>query len=300
MTSRRISIVVVVALLTIAACSPSERPATAPSENQDDAAGGGTKTPEKKGEDATGDDKKDGEGETPEGTGSGAETDGSEGSDGSDDLTEGSGEDDHSSAAYPAAGTYSYRQKGFEEFCQGASCERERLPARQPVTIETENAGPDQATVEIEIKSGSRTVRSTTRFDRAHALITKVYVRFAYSGFNFEETYTPEPPVDSLRFPLTAGESWSGSWRDSTSGDYRVAVFDKETLQVGGRSVQAFHYQTFTDFRGQFSGRSKVDTWIDPATKAIVKTDGVLNVTSAFGRYSTSFKTELRSGPEYR
>ena len=60
---------------------------------------------------------------------------------------------------------------------------------------------------------------------------------------------------------------------------------------MGGRSVQAFRYETFTEFRGQFDGRSKVTSWIDPATKAIVKTRGVLNVTSAFGRYSTSFAT---------
>jgi hypothetical protein len=152
----------------------------------------------------------------------------------------------------------------------------------------------------MEVRSSdNRIARSTTRYSREAALITKVYVRFAYEGFVFEETYTPEPPVQSLRFPLTPGASWKGSWEDSTSGDYEVQVFERESLEVGGRSVQAYRIQTFTDFRGQFQGRSKIETWIDPATKAIVKTRGVLNVTSAFGRYSTSFGTQLRSGPGY-
>ncbi|MDQ3941319.1 MAG: hypothetical protein M3238_08215 [Actinomycetota bacterium] len=211
------------------------------------------------------------------------------------------GEDDRSSALFPAAGSYAYSQSGYEEFCQAATCDRQDLPARQPVAVSHAATGPDSGVVVTEIEaSDNRLLRTRTRYDRAHALVTKVYVRFAYEGFTFEETYTPKPPVDSLRFPLRRGAAWSGSWRDSTSGDYRVEVFAPSSVDVGGRSVRAFRVQTFTAFRGQFSGRSKIDTWIDPATKAIVRTRGVLNVTSAFGRYSTSFATRLRSGPDYR
>lgn len=295
MTRGRLSILLLVALLTVTACSSPEPPTSTEAGPAD----GGKKGDDKKRDNDADGNKKKGTGNKRNGSGSGDDGDETDGSEGSDDLTEGSGEDDGSSASYPAPGSYTYSQDGYEEFCQAATCEREELPARQPVSILTDQGGPDGAIVVMEMRSGNRLVRSTTRFNREHALVTKVYVRFAYNGFTFEETYSPEPPVDSLRFPLTAGESWSGSWRDSTSGDYRIRVFDKEAMSVGGRSVQAFRYETFTDFRGQFNGRSKVETWIDPATKAIVKTRGVLNVTSAFGRYSTSFGTQLQSGPAY-
>ena len=300
MTYRRLSALLLALLLAVAACSTPESPSTtdaAPTDGatdaeKDDKAGG--KSDEKKGSGG----KKESPGSDGKG-GDDTEADGSEGDEGSDGLTEGSNEDDNSSAAYPAAGSYTFSQRGYEEFCQGTNCERQQLPPRQPVSISTEQESSDGAIVVTEIRAGNRTLRTTTRFTPEHALITKVYVRFAYSAFTFEENYSPEPPVDSLRFPITAGESWKGTWKDSTSGDYEIEVFEKETVSVGGRSVQAFRVQTFTNFRGQFNGRSKVETWIDPATKAIVKTRGVLNVTSAFGRYSTSFATQLQSGPGY-
>ena len=246
-----------------------------------------------------GKDRKDGERDGSEGPGTGDPGTGDDGDDGSE-LTEGSGEDDNSSAAYPAAGSYEYAQNGFEEFCQAARCEREDLPARQPVAIRHEGAAPDAATVISELRaSNSRSVKTHTRMDRTRAVVTKVHVKFDYEGYSFDDTYSPQPPVESLRFPLRAGQSWSGRWEDSTSGDYRVRVFESEPVSVGGRTVRAFRVETFTDFRGQFNGRSKIDTWIDPATKAVVKSKGVLNVTSAFGRYSTSFATQLRAGPGY-
>jgi hypothetical protein len=130
-------------------------------------------------------------------------------------------------------------------------------------------------------------------------VITKVYVHFSYSGVEFDNTYTPDPPVEALRFPLETGASWSGSWKADTSGEYQVGIGKKETISIGGKRVQAFKIVTSTDFHGQFEGRSRINAWIDPRTQAIVKTDGVLNVTSTFGRYSTVFHTQLRSAPGY-
>jgi hypothetical protein len=302
MTRLRVLVPVLVLCLFAAGCSePTEEPTRSAGEADENGSAGGGKKGDKEGgkkDRADKDDKKkDGSADGEENV----EADGGEGTEeGDDGLTEGSGEDDNSSAVYPAAGNYSYSQNGYEEFCNGPQCDRHALPRSQPVRITHQDAGADAAVIVMEMQSSdNRLTRSTMRFSRAGAVITKVYVRFAYEGFVFEETYTPKPPVEALRFPLETGASWRGSWKDSTSGDYAIRVLEREAVEVGGRTVQAFRVETITDFRGQFNGRSKIETWIDPATKAIVQTDGVLNVNSAFGRYSTSFSTQLASGPGY-
>ena len=204
-------------------------------------------------------------------------------------------------APYPAAGTYSYAQSGYEEFCDSAGrCEKEKLPARQPVSLSYEKRSGSTATVVTEQQaSGSRVARTWTKYAPSGAHITKVYVRMEYSGFRFERTYVPEPPVEAFRFPFRTGESWSGSWRASTSGSYSVEVGDAKKTEVGGRGVTAYRIDTTTEFRGDFEGKSRVTAYYDYDTKALIAADGVLNVTSQFGRYTTVFETQLTSGPGY-
>ena len=209
--------------------------------------------------------------------------------------------DSGSAATYPAAGSYSFAQEGHEEFCDRAGrCQKEKLPARMPVDISYEERSSSSAVVITDQQaSGSRRMRTWTRFESGGADITKVYVEFEYSGFRIERTYVPQPAVDALRFPLTAGESWSGEWKASTSGSYRVEVGRARELQIGGRTVRAFPVDTVTEFSGDFEGKSRIVAFIDPETKSIVAADGVLNITSQFGRYSTVFETKLVSGPGY-
>lgn len=222
----------------------------------------------------------------------------SEDRDEGDPTSDGSGS---SRAPYPAAGTYSYSQSGFEEFCDTAgNCDKEKLPARQPITITYDSRTDSTAVVVSEQKaSGNRIARTWTRFAPSGAHITKVYVRMEYSGFRFERTYVPEPPVEALRFPMKQGESWSGRWDASTSGSYRVKVGRARQIQVGNRSVTAYAIETTTEFHGDFEGKSRITAYIDPDTKAIVASEGVLNVTSQFGRYSTVFDTNIAGGPGY-
>lgn len=215
-------------------------------------------------------------------------------------VFEDSAEDDRSSAAYPAAGRYVYRQSGYERFCQAARCEEQPLPPTQPIDIALRERTPDRAVVINEIRaSGNRTVRTTSTFSRDAALVTEVYARFSYEGFTFEETYRPEPPVESLRFPLRDGASWAGRWRDSTSGEYSIDVIGTEQVLVRGRAVNAFKLSSVTTFEGDFDGTAKALIWVDLATKVVVKTTGKLDLTSAFGRYITEFTNTLRSGPSY-
>ncbi len=141
--------------------------------------------------------------------------------------------------------------------------------------------------------------RTTTRYTASAAAITEVYVRFAYSGYTFDQTYRPRPPVQSLRFPLRAGDSWSGSWRGKVSGSYSAQVVGREVVTVSGAGVDAMKVQTRTNFRGDFSGRANATVWVDPRTRAVVRTAGNLRVESTYGSYETGFATSLLSGPGY-
>ena len=213
----------------------------------------------------------------------------------------GSGSRNSGSSAYPSAGTYTFEQSGYEEFCDSAGrCDRNKLPSRQPVTLRYEDRSGSSATVVTEQRaSDSRVARTWTRFTPSGAHITKVYVLMEYSGFRFERTYVPEPAVESMRFPFTSGDAWSGRWQASTSGSYSVKVGGATKTEVGGRGVTAYRIDTSTEFRGDFQGKSSVTAYYDVDTKALIAAEGVLNVTSQFGRYSTAFDTNLLSGPGY-
>ena len=233
-------------------------------------------------------------------SGGGGDGDGGGGG-GGGDLSEGSGEDDRSSALYPAAGNYVYDQRGFERMCDTTSCDRQPLPSRQRVSVTYEKRSANEAVVVSEARaSRTRTVRTTTHFDRRRARVTKVHASFSYEGFTLNNTYTPQPPVEVFRFPVRAGATWSGRWKDPrVSGSFRVRVVGRDPVTAAGRTVQAFRIQMVTNFKGEFNGRGTTTTWLDPATKAVVAANGTLDLNSAFGRYYTSFKTSLRSGPGY-
>lgn len=202
-------------------------------------------------------------------------------------------------ALYPAPGTYAYSQSGFEQFCT-TSCEREALPKTQRVSNSVKSRSRRSAVIVSEAQASSnRVMRTTSTFARNGARVTEVYVRFAYRGFTFTNTYRPQPPVESLRFPLRPGDRWSGEWRARVSGDYRVAVEGYETVMAGNRRVKAAKLDTTTHFRGEFEGSAHITIWLDPETKAVVQTAGNLDVKSAFGRYVTGFQTRLSSGPGY-
>lgn len=229
-------------------------------------------------------------------TGAQTEAEGDDGS-GSEETTE----DDGSSRYAPAPGVYTYAQEGFEEFCDATSCSRETLPARQSVKTYYEGTRGDGLVVVTEARSSqNRLTKTTTVHAPDRARITKVHVRLSYEGFSFTNTYRPDPPVEAVRYPLREGDRWSGSWKDSTSGDYQIRVGAKETVQVDGGMVQAFRVRTTTTFRGEIEGRGDVTAWIDPATAAVVKSEGRVQLESVFGRYNTTFSVALQDGPEYR
>jgi hypothetical protein len=219
---------------------------------------------------------------------------------GSGTSTSGGSGTRNSSKPYPASGTYTFAQSGYEEFCDSAGrCDKENLPSRQPTKLRYDQRTDDSAVVVMEQQAGSRVARSWTRFTPSGGHITKFYVRMVYSGFRFERTYVPQPPVEAFRFPFKEGEAWSGRWKAQTSGTYSVRIGAPREIEIGGRTVTAYPVDTTTTFTGDFEGRSRITAFVDPRTKSVIASDGALNVTSQFGRYSTVFETKLLGGPGY-
>jgi len=285
------------ALLVLASCSEPPGPSARDDEPNppasETAAPGATKTDNG----PAGKDAKRKSAKRDEGSGD----DGAAGDGGDDAYTEGAEEDDHSSALFPAAGDYVYAQSGYERFCDAATCERQTLPDRQPVEVTIKDRARDRAVVVAEAQtSGNRMMRTTTTFTPRVAAVTNVYARFSYQGFTFENSYQPDPPVESLRFPLSDGRSWSGRWRDSTSGTYGFDVVGREQVEVNSAAVQAFKIDYEMTFKGEFDGTSNGTVWVDPATRVVASATGRLDLRSAFGRYTTEGTTQLVSGPGYR
>ncbi|HEV3471908.1 MAG TPA: hypothetical protein VG408_01705 [Actinomycetota bacterium] len=211
-----------------------------------------------------------------------------------------SGDDDGSSSWYPQQGVYTYAQSGWEEFCDATSCNKDDLPNTQEVRTSYKEQRANAVVVVTEAEaSDNRFVRTTTRHTPDGAFVTNVYIKFSYQNTSFNNSYEPDPPVEVLRLPLESGMSWSGEWSDRTSGDYEIEVGAREAVKAGGRTVQAFPLHSLTHFRGDFDGTSRVTVWIDPATAAVVKTKGAIDVDSFFGTYRSEFTATLRDGPAY-
>jgi hypothetical protein len=255
--------------------------------------GGGSKEDGSKG-DARGDKDKSG--------GSGASTDDGDGGDASvggnsqgSRSGRGSGSSPASAGgvASPAAGTYVYRQQGFEEFCS-TTCDRDRLPPRQRIeAIQRSRTAASRVVVTEARASGDRLVRTTTRYTDAAAHVTEVHLEYSYEGFNFSRTYRPKPPVASLRFPLRTGDGWSGTWKGDVSGSYSVHVDGRDA--VGGVNVAKL--DTSMRFRGDLRGRANVTVWVDPRDGTVMRTAGNMTVEMGFGTYRSGFETSLGSRP---
>lgn len=142
------------------------------------------------------------------------------------------------SVLHPQAGAYLYDQAGWDEFCQQGTCDRRDLPTTQSARLEVGPRSDDLAEVVMEAEvSDRRFVRTTFRFSRNAALITRALNRFDFNNITFTDEYRPSPPIRSLVFPLQEGSSWSGSWTDERagqSGDYRIAVEGRERVTTAG------------------------------------------------------------------
>lgn len=204
-----------------------------------------------------------------------------------------------SGASYPAAGAYRYGQTGYERFCQ-ALCDRRDLPS--PLTITVSHASPGAGAITV-IDHGQvsemRATRNTSVWRRSAVSLVGHLTRFATGAISYESSWEPQPPIQILRLPIRAGQTWFGSWEAETAGEYTVVVVGVDSVSVGGKPVPAYRVETEMTLSGEFEGSHQITLWIDPATKATVRARGSLDVRASGGRYETHYDLSLDSAPGY-
>ena len=229
-------------------------------------------------------------------TGAGGGNDASTGSGGS--TPQGGGKD--RGVVSPSPGSYGYSQSGYEEFCQGASCDRTKLPATQTVEVDYQQRSKSSAVAVVDAHVSERSsTRTTFEFTDRGTRILEMIITASTGGLDYSTRYRPDPPIKAIVLPLSTGKSWAGRWKDNVSGNYRIRVAARETLRAGGRSVNAFKLTSKTTFSGELNGHQDLTAWIDPSTGQVVKTAGFTTAESSFGRYETRFETALSGGPGY-
>jgi hypothetical protein len=134
---------------------------------------------------------------------------------------------------------------------------------------------------------------------RRSTVIGRVLTTYTYRGESHTGRYRPDPAIEALDLPLTAGKRWSGGWRGSTSGSYRIDVGGFDQIQAAGRSIRAARVVVRMEFRGAYRGYSVTTIWVDPSSRVTVASVGSIEVTGDFGRYTTDFDTRLEDGPGY-
>jgi hypothetical protein len=202
--------------------------------------------------------------------------------------------------AFPRAGSYTYEQQGYEEFCS-ASCASDPLPRDRSMTISHGHSSRKAiAVVETVTVSSHRTTSTITRYTRDSAFILQVEDTFEFRGSRYPRRYRPGPAIRALQIPLSEGASWSGSWDAATGGNYRIGVQGFDDIQVAGAERRAARVQARFEFRGELDGYLVTTWWVDPRTRVVIASVGSMEVSDGFGRYTTDFDTRLTAGPGYR
>jgi hypothetical protein len=111
--------------------------------------------------------------------------------------------------SYPDAGRYRFAQQGYQEFCQGAACDRSDLPHTQTATVSFGERSRSRAVATIRAEVSKRTTNeTTTTFERSGVYITKLSTSFDRQGFSYTSEVRPRPPIEALKLPLRVGQRW--------------------------------------------------------------------------------------------
>lgn len=202
----------------------------------------------------------------------------------------------------PMSGDYHYRQQGYEQQCLNTCSGGQNLPDAATLQSVRQATASDRVTVRSITAWSSRwRTEITTDYFDDHAEITSIEMRHAGTPA-WRERVVPAAPIQWARFPATTGSKWSGQWDDDRyaqdnviKGSYSIEVMGRPTVTIAGRKVRTYKFHTVINFTGTHTGKWDLNVWIDPKTRAIVKTSGTIRMDA----YEMSVLTTLRAGPGY-
>jgi hypothetical protein len=129
------------------------------------------------------------------------------------------------------------------------------------------------------------------------AAITRIAMSF--DGIK-NVTLEPQPALEWLRVPLGGTERWSLQWSDADDqGSLDVRNHGREQVRAAGGSRDAVRMTFDLAFGGD--EYFDVQLWVDPATRAVLKTVGTVRARGGAldTTYLYRFTSTLRSGPGY-
>ncbi|MFN2525034.1 MAG: serine/threonine protein kinase [Actinomycetota bacterium] len=202
----------------------------------------------------------------------------------------------------PISGVYNYTQQGYEQECTQSCAQGRNLQDTAKVEVARRPSASDRVTILTQTESSNRwNTEVLTDYLENRAEITSIYMR--YSGViataSFTQQITPDTPIELFRFPFKQGQNWEGEWIDSndangvTSGNYRVSVAGPKRVRSAGRKRDAVKVHVVFNFSGANTGSWDLFYWVDPRTRATLKTSGTVKVDS----YESSVVATLKSGP---
>lgn len=200
----------------------------------------------------------------------------------------------------PPSGTYTYAQNGYMRNCDanGTCSSGDDPPPKHNVQVARRILSEDRMEVTTSTSYSSRwEARFVTEHTRRGAVITEIAMNF--NGIK-SVTLEPQPTLEWLRTPLTGTERWSVDWSDSDDrGSLDVRNHGRQQVKAAGRFREALR-MTF-DLTFGPDDYLQVDLWVDPATRMVLKTVGIVRATGGAVRttYVYSFTSTLRSGPGY-
>lgn len=204
-------------------------------------------------------------------------------------------------APIPPTGEYVYAQHGSETFCSAAACSTPRaLPPMMTATVRYGGtAGAAGHAIELELRvAPGRIVRVRSRYSPHDVTLSEIAAEFTESGFTQSGAVRPTPPIELLKFPLTAGSEHTQRFTDGeTSGTFTRRVRGLETINAGGRRVQASRIDSTLTTAGETPATIGLTMWVDEATRTFLRLTVSIDATYQITRYKASFTDTLQTAP---
>ena len=194
------------------------------------------------------------------------------------------------------AGTYSFATSGQTKI-SGAVDRTYNLPPRTTLAVRAASGSVQRAVRDMRDRNGNGSMTETrvrAASDGLHLEYLKNTSKFA--GVTDVREFTPNPAPLILRTGAPNGDRLSFTLEGS---DVRVAttvdVLRRESISIGGRSIQAIVIRIVSQFSGDVNGTSDATNWLRPTDGLLLREVSRSDVRAGFTRVQTNYTAKLET-----